>query len=200
MKHIFQYLTLIVLCLLQCTKATAADENTLTMSDFTAKAGEIVTLSVGLNNTANINNFQFDIVLPEGVSIVADEYGDLLVALSTERTTLARHILSCEPQANGSVRVVCTSMKNYLFNGNSGEVAIITLKLSDDINAGTYSIILNEIELSTPQMVSYNPDPVECTLTVQGYTPSGVYGDVNGDGIVSIADVNEVVRVLLQQK
>ena len=35
------------------------------------------------------------------------------------------------------------------------------------------------------------------TMSISGYAQSQIYGDVNGDGEVNIADVNEVVNVIL---
>lgn len=197
MKRYLNFIAAVALCLIGALRAAAAEENTLVLSDITAKAGEQVVLSIGMNNTASITGFQFDLYLPDGVTVAKDESGDDAIALSTVRTNLSRHTIAPRLQADGAMRAVCTSMGNKTFTGSTGEVVTATLVLAEDFEPGTYTIRLAGMELSTPQMVKYKPAAVTCTLTVEPAGP--VYGDVNGDGKVTIADVNEVVRVLLNQ-
>lgn len=197
MKRLLNIIAAVALCLIGALRAAAAEENTLVLSDITAKAGEQVVLSIGMNNTASITNFQFDLYLPDGVTVAKDAFGDDAVALATVRTNLSRHAIATNPQSDGALRAVCNSMSNKLFTGTTGEVVTATLRLSEDLAPGTYTIRLANMELSTPQMVKYKPAAVTCTLTVEPQGP--VYGDVNGDGKVTIADVNEVVRVLLMK-
>ena len=62
-------------------------ENTIYIENTTAMPGTQLVLSVKMKNTISVQGFQFDLVLPEGVTVAEDEDGFLLAELSTERTT-----------------------------------------------------------------------------------------------------------------
>jgi hypothetical protein len=174
-KHFYSFLTVAMTLwalTVPAVSATAADENTLVISDFTAQAGTVVDLSVSMNNTAEIVSFQFELELPEGVSIVFDENeGDYAINLSTSRTTLKKHTLSYGYQEDGCMKVVCFSSSNEIFSGNTGEVITIQLSLSASMKEGTYSIRLKNMELAQNDMVNHRPSDVSATLTVGEDTP-----------------------------
>ena len=79
----------------------AAYDNVIYVDEATVKNGAEATLSVKMNNTLGVRGFQFDIVLPEGVTAVTDEDGLPLVSLSTERTT-AKKMSPSRPMACAS--------------------------------------------------------------------------------------------------
>lgn len=141
----------------------------------------------------NITGFQFDLYLPDGITIAKDAYGDEMISLATDRTTLTRHSVSCNTQDDGAMRVACTSLKNNVFTGTDGVVLNITVNVDGDIEDGDYPLIMQKIELTTPTLVQYKTERVKSTLTVSSYT----LGDVNNDHEVTVTDVAGVVNFIL---
>lgn len=171
-----------------------AYDNILYAPSLEVRPGQQATLSICLKNTAAIASVQFDLVLPNGVTIpYSEEDEDYMINLGTERSTLKRHSLTCDVQEDGSMRVVCTSLKNYTFSGNDGEIINVTIDIDPNMADGEYPILLNNMEMATADMMQYNVAQCKSTLTVLSFT----LGDVNGDHSVSVVDVNGVVNFIL---
>lgn len=176
----------------------ASIDNTIYLEHVEGYVGTQVTLSVKMKNAVdNIASYQFNICLPEGITVVKDpEDPDFLLAeLSTERTTSRKHnTFEVTEKADGSILILCASTSNYSFSGNDGEVCRITVSISDDVDAGDYPIILRNILLADSQMTSqtYKTEYVKSTITVNKYKR----GDTNGDGDVNVGDYNTLVNYI----
>lgn len=187
--------------LFESKKVTAGDDTDISQIDNTiyidrveASAGQQILLSVKMKNTVGIQGYQFDIYLPNGVTVAEDEDGFALAELSYARTTkLKTNYFETSATSDGGLRVLCGSTKGYTFSGNDGEVAIITLNISADINDGEHAIILKNIKLSDPNSVAYRTDYVKSTLAISSYT----LGDVNADGSVDVADFIAIANHIL---
>ncbi|MCR5068591.1 MAG: Ig-like domain-containing protein [Prevotella sp.] len=152
MKKIF----LTFLCILIAMQGIAA-ANSIYIDDVEAKPGDIVTLSVQMTNTETDKycGFQFDVVLPEGISFVQDD-GFYEAALSTERTTANKtNFFDSALQSDGSLRILCnTSVNNsnvghlYCFSGTSGEICTIKVKIDETLVTGEYSVKLQNVSMS----------------------------------------------------
>ena len=138
--------------------------NSIYIDDVTAQTGDIITLSVQMTNTEadKYCGFQFDVVLPEGVSFVQND-GFYEAELSTQRTTARKtNFFDSVLLSDGSLRILCnTSASNsevghlYCFSGTSGEVCTIKVKVDENIKAGKHSIVLKNIALSDYSSVSH---------------------------------------------
>ena len=169
-------------------------DNTLYIERVEAAAGGQVQLSIRMKNTIEAQGYQFDLYLPEGVTVATDEDGFVLAELSTARTTERKtDYFNCSVQADGSLRVLCGSSKGYTFSGNDGEVAVITINLSPDMEEGEYPVILKNVRISDKNSVPYVTDYLKSTLAVSSYT----LGDVNADGSVDVADFIAVANHIL---
>ena len=72
-----------------------------------------------------------------------------IINLSTKRTTAQKtNYFDSAEQPDGAIRIMCSSTKNYTFSGNDGEVATITLNVSDEMEEGEYPLILKNIVIS----------------------------------------------------
>ena len=172
--------------------------NTLVIEDMEVRAGKQIELSVKLNNEVDITNFQFDLYLPEGITIAKDEDGYECINLSTERTTSRKHIFSNSEQQDGAMRVVCYSNSNAVFTGNEGEVLTITLDISDSMSEGDYTIQMKNIvltEYTNSEPIKHTVPYVKSTITVYVYT----LGDVNGDASIDVTDISGVVNCILSE-
>ena len=171
-------------------------KNTLLVENQDARAGTQVELSIALKNNVNITNFQFDLVLPEGITIAQDEDGYDLIDLSTARTTARKHTIGNELQSDGSMRVICYSSSNAVFSGTEGEVMTIKLNISESLSEGEYSVELKNLvltEYTDGSAIKHTIPCIESKINVYVYTP----GDVNDDGSIDVTDISGVVNFIL---
>ena len=159
-----------------------------------ANTGQQVTLSLKMNNEIAPTGFQCDVYLPEGVTVAKDADNFNLISLSTKRTTTQKtNYFDSAEQPDGAIRIMCSSTKNYTFSGNDGEVATITLNVSDEMEEGEYPLILKNIVISDANSKSYTVDYVKSTLTISSYT----LGDANNDGSVNVSDFTAIASYIM---
>ena len=169
-------------------------DNVLYIENVKGSANGTVKLSVKMKNNVAIQGYQFDLYLPNGVSVATDEDGFPLAELSTQRTTTRKtDYFNATVVSNGAFRVLCGSSNGYTFDGNDGEVAIITLEIADDVEVGEYPIVLKEVKLSDNNSQSYSTSYMKSTLKIIEYPP----GDVNADRITDVADFISVANHIL---
>lgn len=195
-----KFLSLLFVACLGTMSAVADDTKYVYADAMTANAGDEVTLSVKMKNDSPISGYQYDLVLPEGMSVVTDEEDFPLVYLSTARTTPAKMNFFDQSLISPShLRVLCYSSKGYSFSGNDGEVTLITVKVDENMASGTYDLRFEDIQLSYSSD-SYDTDHLVCPITVFGKAPEIDPSDfdVNKDGEVTIEDVNALIDYLLK--
>lgn len=199
-------LSLVCFCLALTCKAGATDlsqfPNAVYVENLSTTAGSAITLSVKMKNAVPMTGFQFDIELPDGVSIPTDADGFYLINLSTDRTTAQKtNYFDNALQSDGSLRIMASSTRNYTFSGNDGEVATITINVAETVTAGRYSIVLKSIVLSDAGSKTYEVDRVEAELEIRGDAPEEiVVGDMNNDGELTIEDVTLLTDTLLGKR
>lgn len=168
--------------------------NTIYFDNCETFCGKTIELPIKMKNDIVATGFQFDIILPEGITAEQDEEGFYDITLSTERTTATKtNTFDSSLMSDGSIRVLAASTRNYPFSGNDGEVCIIKLNVSEDLPAGDYPIILKNIELTNAQGQTWNVDRLKRTISVKDYQ----LGDANGDGRVSVGDFSAVANHIL---
>ncbi len=166
-------------------------DNTIYASDIEAKTGTQVLLPICMDNVNEITALQFDLYLPEGITIAKDEDDFHIMELS-ERAT-ARHTFESADMTDGAVRVICYSTRNTVFTGNAGEVMYVTVNVAEELADGEYEVLIKEIELTTPEEVAYNVPVTTSKITVFSYTK----GDINDDGKISVTDITGLVNLIL---
>lgn len=169
-------------------------ENVVFFEKAEAAAGQQITLSLMLNNTVAPTGFQCDLYLPDGVTVAKDEDDFNMIDLSTVRTTARKtDYFNSAKQADGCVRIMCSSTQNYTFSGADGEVALVTLNISSDIDEGDYPIVLKNIVISDAAANSYEVDYVKSTLAISSYT----IGDANNDGKINVSDFSAIAGYIM---
>lgn len=155
------------------TKAENTDittmENVLYVEPFTVNLLETheAILSVKMKNTVTAEGFGFDLYLPEGISFALDEDGFPEAYLSTIRTTERKtNNFDSAIQQTGALRVFAYSSTGYAISGNDGEVALVKIKIGDNVGEGTYPLILREISISDSDAVSHDTEEVETSITI----------------------------------
>lgn len=165
--------------------AAAPEENRLSLIPFAIAPGEEKEVSLQMFNTAEISAYQTDVVLPEGIEIVKDEDDFYLVEVSTRTTYKKHNTMEAEDQTDGSIRLMCASSKNAVFDGNEGEVAVITVKASSTLEPGVYNITLKNTILSTADSYGYEPEPSIHSAIVGSpeIASATLHGDYTADAI-----------------
>lgn len=166
-------------------RANDAQVDKLKVDDVALTAGEEKLIAIELVNSERLYSaFQFDLVLPEGVSIATNSKGKLVASLDAER--MDDHSLSVEKIGDNTYRFVAFSLTNAEFYGNSGALVNLTIKAADSLtkNAKTAQIVAQAF--TTKNAVQYNLGDITftikapvapITITAKSYTRE--YGDQN---------------------
>ena len=156
--------------------AIAQSQTKLTVDDFTIKAGETKTLTVNLENPdMTVTLVQFDLELPEGLSIPKDEDDEYLIGMTSRASK--KHTLDYNAK-NG--RVLLSSSSNKTLSGTSG--AIITIDLTAAATFETGTITLKNIEIVSPDNTAENPVVSK---------PDDVVINIGASGIAGVTMSNE---------
>ena len=125
-----------------------------------------------MKNSIEATGYQFDLVLPAGVT-VAEEEGFPMADLSLARTTARKtNTFDCDYQADGSLRVICNSTGGYAFEDNDGEVATVVLNLASTLADGDYPIVLKNIVVTDATgNERFAVEMMKSTLTVGDVAP-----------------------------
>ena len=165
-------------------------DNVLTIDNVVGNKDAQVMLPVGLTNKQSITGIQFDIYLPDGVTIATDARGKMQIK-TTSRMDGTYTVMGS--QMEGFTRVVGFSADTDSFLGNSGDILNITLNVGANVAEGNYTIRIKDIVLSDINNTEYHPADVGAVLTIKSYT----LGDVDNSGAVNINDVVCIINYIL---
>ena len=181
----------------QTAEATTAR---LEVIPFAIEPGEEKEVEVVLYNPDDaFTGMQFDLALPEGISLVSDEDGYLVYLGS--RTTSRKHSIEAQQRTDGTIRVMAYSSRNSNFSGTEGDVAILTLKADDQLEAGVYDLQLRSIVLSQANggdISQQEPDDYEASVlsgTIAGNPV--IKGDITAEAanIISSAMADDATSI-----
>lgn len=163
----------------------------LTAGTAEALAGKTFTMGMGMTNkSSDICGLQFDVTMPEGISIAKDANGKYAIGISSRGDD---HIFSTTDLDGNTVRVVCTSLTNSAFTGTEGTLCEITFSADKAMEAGEYEIALTNVIASNTAAVDIPMPDASGTVTMKTYTP----GDVNDNGSITVADVTAAISFVL---
>ena len=164
----------------------------LTVSSVELKAGESKDVAINLNNSEKqYAAFQFDIVLPEGISIAKNDKGKLKVSLNADR--IDDHTLTVQDLGSGTYRLVCFSISNAEFSGTSGALVNMTLQADKDASSGA-----KEGQIKSQVFTEADGDQtkwadVSFSITIKE-AGAMLKGDVDGDGKVTAQDAALILQ------
>ena len=168
----------------------------LTISDIVLKVGGAEEMTIGLNNASKkYTAFQFDIVLPEGISIAKNDKGKLMVTLNADR--IDDHTLNVQDLGSNTYRFLCFSLTNAEFYGTSGALVNMTLQADENVGLGVKKGVMKSQVLTETDGNQVNWDDVSFSISVEEAGPAVTKGDVNGDGDVDIADAVCIVNYVV---
>ena len=121
-----------------------------------------------MKNTAEIRGFQFDLYLPEGMTVAKSSKGRIQGSLSADRLPDEdEHELTFSEQPDGAVRFLCGSQYDETFTGNSGEIATLRVNVDESVAEGDYPILLKAMKLTESDIRNfYTADEIATTVTL----------------------------------
>ena len=152
----------------------------LTILDFNISAGETKEVSISLDNYEEYVAFQFDLYLPEGITIESYSANRERIPESTT--------LSMAQVNNGAYRFVAAAMERQPLVGNNGNIITLTVKAAETIEPNWYTGRFNNIKLSRqdaegttyPWDMDFPVWVMEPTV-VKAYNYTRIYGEENPD-------------------
>ena len=171
-------------------------DNKLTANNITMCQAGKGTMHILLTQEDDISGFQFDLILPEGITVAENAGGQLLAALTNRASS---HSISADKVSEGLYRFIVVSLSGKAITQGEGDVMTITLQADNDIAVGEYNVTMKEIELTVKNGITYSqvyPRDNTARLTVTDLMP----GDVNGDGKVSVTDVISIISYILEEE
>lgn len=146
--------------------------------------GKTGKLLVGMDNKSDITGFQFDLYLPDGITIV-NNGGEPAIAVGSRGQSA--HTLVTKELESGATRVVVfASDASSIFKAIDGDILNIELVAPESMETGTYYATFKNIYLSNKELKSVECADFMCPVTV---TRIKRKGDVNTDGIITSADI-----------
>lgn len=176
---------------------TVEKNNKLTVTDMTQCSGGRGVLNVLLSDEETVMGFQFDLELPDGVT-VAESEGTLLAQLTGNAVNT--HSISSNKVGEGLYRFVVTPQGSRAISNADGGGMTITVDVADEMPTGTYAMVIKDIEMTVKKAGNVyediHPKNSTATLTIT----EAMMGDVNGDGRVSVTDVISMNSYILEEE
>lgn len=147
----------------------------------TATAGKTVVVDILMSNTLEIINWQAELVLPEGITLVSAEKTENWAG---EVTVTNNKLFSEVDEAAAASQKLA--------------VAKLTLNVASTVKAGEYQLSLDKIVMTASDNTDISQDvPKSVSITVEE-GPQGKKGDVNGDLEVNGMDVIAIYNMILE--
>jgi hypothetical protein len=176
----------IIVALLSLTAGHAAEG--IQIATTTLKPGETKDITLSLSqNTEKYAGIQFDIKLPEGLSLVTTGSEVYYAFPSNQADDLTCNVTKT---AENAYRFMLYSNSLKLFK--SGDLLTLRLKAGEGIALKEYTIELNDVRLSDIDGAVTKLGNSTATVKV-----AALKGDANGDGAVNAADIVEVVNYIM---
>lgn len=171
----------ILIIMVLATSVVTANAQSLSVANLEAQEGEQTELVISLAQGTAMTALQFNLSLPEGVTLADGE--------ATLGSAANGHTLSVQTLDNGDHLFILYNMNLNTFK--DGELLRIPVKVG---SKGTSNGRLYTIRTATAGAVSYT-----CEETTFNVTISAAYklGDGNGDGVVDISDYIGVANHIL---
>ena len=133
-------------------------------------AGGTATITVNMDNQPDIAGFQFDMIMPEGLSVVSNSKGKMIFDLNADR--IDDHVVISNIRTNGQVAVLSYSASTEPYVGTSGKILTFQVK-ADDTYKGSHNIEVVDIKMSTSLGKKVEVQTT-ASITVNGPTSTAV--------------------------
>ena len=169
-----------------------AEHNSVYSYDLTAYLGVSTEMEINLENWDPFTAYQFDIVLPEGITLEKYTGGNSIKFTRGKRNT-SNHSVSVTDRGNNTYRVIGVSTKNNVISGNDGALLTVYLIANENMGKKTCQAEIKNVIMTTPEEKQVNFDPTTVTITTKGL----LLGDSNDDESVNVTDIVATVNSIL---
>ena len=142
----------------------------LYVEDATIAPGETAVLSVQLDNDIDVSGFQFQMVLPTGISYQSWAVSEECLPVGANANSVIAMQRFRDRKLTIAGALNCGA--GAKFTTAQGELATVTIVASPNIPQGTYLVELRGIDICDPQGNDYEVPSTTFTLTVG--EPSGI--------------------------
>lgn len=169
--------------------------DTLYIDDFSIEPGKTLSAPVVMDNEiTGIAAVQFDIAMPQELSIPRADNGDYSMQLTGRMSD--NHYLIANPNSNGGIRVVAVSFPPTDFAGDSGPIINIDIQAVENFT-GTTQIEVKNVVMTTADAHTEISIPDFVVVVTAAKGSDHVFGDVNCDGVVTTIDITCLYNYLL---
>ena len=130
----------IVICLMALMPEGLSAKDQLTIPYFNISAGESKDLCISLTNDVTYAAFQFDLYLPDGISLISYEADEGRISSGTE--------LTMKQQTDGSYRFMAVAYNKQNIIGQTGSIIKIRVSAAPELANGELSGYFRNIVLS----------------------------------------------------
>ncbi len=197
-----------------------AEPAVVTGDDVEGRPAGRITMPIFLNNRSEVGSFYFDLTLPKGIVVAEDDYGQIEAKLVGKYAN-GTMLLMVQPwQASmgettnmNTWRFTAIPLDESTFPVGAGRVMDITLYVVEDMTAGVYTARLNVVGIEEEEAGSRSQASAEGTkqswtsyptITIKAdkvinvmsgsADVSSASADVNGDGVVDVADIATIIN------
>ena len=159
----------------------------LYFEDFEIEPGEGKEVNILLNNpNAEYRDIQFDLYLPEGITVVQDEDDEFLVDTGSRCTK--KHSVGFSYRDGHYVCMLYSTAKNPL-TGNSGDILTITLKADEGVTPGAKTGSFRNVSLSKTDATGPTYNEFSFGINVKG-DANGIEDMIANDGTYQIYTID----------
>ena len=164
--------------------------------EVTVRVGQTATADICLNNetTKDFTAYQFDLVLPKGIDIAKNAKGkpDFTIGTRYEDNSQSLTVQKVEGTTD-TYRVVSFSLAKGVITGTKGALFTVKLQADADLAEGEYIARMENIVMTRKDGTQFYLKDATLKITVNRIK----MGDTNGDGIVNVTDIVEVVNCIM---
>ena len=142
-----------LLSLLTASTMLAAVNQLSFTPNVTITPGGTATITVMMDNQDEVAGFQFEMLLPEGLSVVTNAKGKMEFKLNADR--IDDHVVTSNLRKNGKISVMSYSATAEPYYGTSGQILSFAVK-ADESYTGTHAIEISDINISSCLGVKVN--------------------------------------------
>ena len=179
-------------------------ESSIFAGEIVVCRGGRVVLPIHLNNVEDVQQLDFELSLPEGVSVVTDDEGYPIASLTSRASST--HIITGSKQSNGNFQfqILLKTVSDNVIQGHDGRIANIPLKVLLKTAPGDYDIKLTAGVLSVKDesQGTYLGD-THSKMTVNYILgkniPDFVWyaANASGDERISVTDISTIIDIIL---
>lgn len=172
----------LLICFALLCSIWAWADNAFSIEDFTIAAGEEKFIEVKMYSDVTMCAFQFDLELPEGISVTKVNATNRLKRWDPdegdEGAWVPVHTVTYSLQSSGCYKVMAYATPSTDIGGTSGDAVVkVKIKASDQVSTGTFSPTISKQEMTEADGTKHKIDDatyscgvtINTTVTTLGY-------------------------------